>query len=207
MIFHSDTVQTVGHYAIDLNKINIHGIVGSAHKFHGPKGIGFVYISEDIQIKPLLRGGGQERNMRAGTENIYGIAAMAKAMEMAYENLEEETTYIKGLKKYMIDKLQSEIKDVQFYGKCTDLNDSLYTVLSCNFPESANSEMLMFNLDIKGVACSGGSACSSGSSKGSHVLTSIVPDSMRPGVRFSFSKYNTKEDIDFAIDKLKELFS
>ena len=128
-------------------------------------------------------------------------------MEMAYENMEEEITYIKGLKKYMIEKLQSEIEDVQFYGKCTDLDDSLYTVLSCNFPERDDSEMLMFNLDILGVACSGGSACSSGSSKGSHVLTSIVPDSMRPGVRFSFSKYNTKEDIDFAIDKLKELFS
>ena len=107
----------------------------------------------------------------------------------------------------MIEKLQSEIEDVRFYGKCTDLEGSLYTVISCSFPERDNSEMLMFNLDILGVSCSGGSACSSGSSKGSHVLTSIVPDSMRPGVRFSFSKYNTKEDIDFAIEKLKELFS
>jgi cysteine desulfurase len=206
-IFHSDTVQTMAHFPFNMQELNVDFMAASAHKFHGPKGVGFVYISEDIQIKPLLRGGGQERNMRAGTENIYGIAALAKAMEMAYENMEEETTYIKGLKKYMIEKLQSEIEDVQFYGKCTDLDDSLYTVLSCNFPERDDSEMLMFNLDILGVACSGGSACSSGSSKGSHVLTSIVPDSMRPGVRFSFSKYNTKEDIDFAIDKLKELFS
>ena len=206
-IFHSDTVQTMGHFPFNMQELNVDFMAASAHKFHGPKGVGFVYISEDIQIKPLLRGGGQERNMRAGTENIYGIAALAKAMEMAYENMEDETTYIKGLKKYMIEKLQSEIEDVQFYGKCTDLDDSLYTVLSCNFPERDDSEMLMFNLDILGVACSGGSACSSGSSKGSHVLTSIVPDSMRPGVRFSFSKYNTKEDIDFTIDKLKELFS
>ena len=206
-IFHSDTVQTMGHFPFNMQELNVDFMAASAHKFHGPKGVGFVYISEDIQIKPLLRGGGQERNMRAGTENIYGIAALAKAMEMAYENMEEETTYIKGLKKYMIDGLKSEIEDVQFYGKCTDLDDSLYTVLSCNFPERDDSEMLMFNLDILGVACSGGSACSSGSSKGSHVLTSIVPDSMRPGVRFSFSKYNTKEDIDFTIDKLKELFS
>ena len=206
-IFHSDTVQTMAHFPFNMQELNVDFMAASAHKFHGPKGVGFVYISEDIQIKPLLRGGGQERNMRAGTENIYGIAALAKAMEMAYENMEEETTYIKGLKKYMIEKLQSEIEDVQFYGKCTDLDDSLYTVLSCNFPERDDSEMLMFNLDILGVACSGGSACSSGSSKGSHVLSSIVPDSMRPGVRFSFSKYNTKEDIDFAIDKLKELFS
>ena len=206
-IFHSDTVQTMAHFPFNMKELNVDFMAASAHKFHGPKGVGFVYISEDIQIKPLLRGGGQERNMRAGTENIYGIAALAKAMEMAYENMEEETTYIKGLKKYMIEKLQSEIEDVQFYGKCTDLDDSLHTVLSCNFPERDDSEMLMFNLDILGVACSGGSACSSGSSKGSHVLTSIVPDSMRPGVRFSFSKYNTKEDIDFTIDKLKVLFS
>ena len=204
-IFHSDTVQTMAHYSFDMQELNVDFMAASAHKFHGPKGIGFVYISEDIQINPLLRGGGQERNMRAGTENIYGIAAMAKAMEMAYENLEEETNYIKGLKKYMINKLKSEIEDVQFYGKCTNLDESLYTVLSCNFPENKNSEMLMFNLDINGVACSGGSACSSGSSKGSHVLTAINPESSRPGVRFSFSKYNTKEDIDFAIDQLKEL--
>ena len=204
-IFHSDTVQTMAHYSFDMQELNVDFMAASAHKFHGPKGIGFIYISENIQINPLLRGGGQERNMRAGTENIYGIAAMTRAMEMAYENLEEETKYIKGLKKYMIEKLKSEIEDVQFYGKCTDLEETLYTVLSCNFPENKNSEMLMFNLDIKGVACSGGSACSSGSSKGSHVLTAIDPESSRPGVRFSFSKYNTKEDIDFAIDQLKEL--
>jgi len=206
-IFHSDTVQTMAHFPFNMQELNVDFMAASAHKFHGPKGVGFIYVSENINIKPMLRGGGQERNMRAGTENIYGIAAMAKAMEMAYLHLEEETVYIKGLKKYMMEQLQSEIEDVQFYGKCTDLDDSLYTVLSCSFPERDNSEMLMFNLDILGVACSGGSACSSGSSKGSHVLTSIVPDSMRPGVRFSFSKYNTKEDIDFAIDKLKELFS
>lgn len=206
-IFHSDTVQTMAHFPFDMQELNVDFMAASAHKFHGPKGIGFVYISEDIQIKPLFRGGAQERNMRAGTENIYGIAAMAKAMEMAYENLEEETEYIKGLKKYMIEKLKAEINDVQFYAKCTDLDNSLYTVLSCNFPEDENSEMLMFNLDILGVACSGGSACSSGSSKGSHVLTAIVEDSKRPGVRFSFSKYNTKEDIDFAVEKLKELFN
>ena len=205
-IFHSDTVQTMAHFPFDMRELNIDFMAASAHKFHGPKGVGFVYISENIQIKPLLRGGGQERNMRAGTENIYGIAALAMAMEMAYKNLEEETDYIKGLKKYMIEKLKSELNDVQFYGKCTDLEDSLYTVLSCHFPETDIADMLLFNLDILGVACSGGSACSSGSSKGSHVLTEIVPESKRPGIRFSFSKYNTKKDIDFAIEKLKELF-
>ena len=205
-IFHSDTVQTIAHFPFDMQKLNVDFIAASAHKFHGPKGVGFVYISEDIQIKPLIRGGSQERNMRAGTENVYGIAALAKAMEMAYENLEEETNYIKGLKKYMIEKLKTEIEDVQFYAKCTDLDNSLYTVLSCHFPETDIAEMLLFNLDILGVACSGGSACSSGSSKGSHVLSEIVSESKRPGMRFSFSKYNNKEDIDFAVAKLKELF-
>ena len=205
-IFHSDTVQTMAHFPFDMRELNIDFMAASAHKFHGPKGVGFVYISENIQIKPLLRGGGQERNMRAGTENIYGIAALAMAMKMAYKNMEEETIYIKGLKKYMIEKLKSELDDVQFYGKCTDMNNSLYTVLSCHFPETDIADMLLFNLDILGVACSGGSACSSGSSKGSHVLTEIVPESKRPGIRFSFSKYNTKKDIDFAIEKLKELF-
>jgi cysteine desulfurase len=206
-IFHSDTVQTMGHYPFDMQKLPIDFMAASAHKFHGPKGVGFVYISEDIQIKPLLRGGGQERNMRAGTENIYGIAALAKVMEMAYEHLEEETKYIKGLKSYMIEKLKSEVAGVEFYANCTDLDNSLYTVLSVSFPVTKIAEMLLFNLDIMGVACSGGSACSSGSSKGSHVLAAIAPDSVRPGVRFSFSKYNTKEEIDYTIEKLKGLFA
>ena len=205
-IFHSDTVQTIGHYSFNMQDLNVDFMAASAHKFHGPKGVGFIYISENIKIKPLIRGGGQERNMRAGTENIYGIAALAMAMEMAYEHLEEEVKYIKGLKKYMIEKLQTEIEDVQFYGKCTDIENSLYTVLSCHFPETDIAEMLLFNLDILGVACSGGSACASGGNKGSHVLTEIAPNSKRPGIRFSFSKYNTKEDIDFTVAKLKELF-
>ena len=206
-IFHSDTVQTIGHYHFNMQELNVDFMAASAHKFHGPKGVGFIYISENIKIKSLLRGGGQERNMRAGTENIYGIAGLAMAMQMAYEHLEEEVKYIKGLKKYMIEKLQAEIEDIQFYGKCTDIDNSLYTVLSCHFPETDIAEMLLFNLDILGVACSGGSACASGGSKGSHVLTEISSDSNRPGIRFSFSKYNIKEDIDFAVSKLKELFS
>jgi len=205
-IFHSDTVQTIAHYPFDMQSIDVDFMAASAHKFHGPKGIGFIYISEKMKISPLLRGGAQERNMRAGTENVYGIAGLAMAMEMAYENLEEETLYIKGLKQYMIEKLQNEINDVQFYAKCTDMDNSLYTVLSCHFPETDISELLVFNLDILGVACSGGSACSSGTSKGSHVLAEITPDNKRPGIRFSFSKYNTKADIDFAVTKLKELF-
>jgi cysteine desulfurase len=206
-IFHSDTVQTIAHFPFDMQELNVDFMAASAHKFHGPKGVGFVYISENIQIKPLLRGGSQERNMRAGTENIYGIAALSMAMEMAYEHLEEEVKYIKGLKSYMIEKFKTEMQDVQFYGKCTDMDNSLYTVLSVNFPETDIAEMLLFNLDIMGIACSGGSACASGGSKSSHVLSGINPESKRPGIRFSFSKYNTKEDIDFVIDKLKKLFN
>ena len=205
-IFHSDTVQTIGHYKFDMQELNVDFMAASAHKFHGPKGIGFIYISENIRVDSFIRGGTQERNMRAGTENIYGIAALAMAVEIAYANLDKEMQYIKSLKRYMIDKLQNEIKDVQFYGNCTDIQNSLYTVLSCHFPNTEISEMLLFNLDILGVACSGGSACSSGGSKSSHVLSEILSDSKRPGVRFSFSKYNTKEDIDYAVSKLKELF-
>ena len=206
-IFHSDTVQTIAHFPFDMQELNVDFMAASAHKFHGPKGVGFVYISENIQIKPLLRGGAQERNMRAGTENIYGIAALSMAMEMAYEHLEEEVKYIKELKSYMIEKFKTEMQDVQFYAKCTDMDNSLYTVLSVNFPETDIAEMLLFNLDIMGIACSGGSACASGGSKSSHVLSGINPESKRPGIRFSFSKYNTKEDIDFVIDKLKKLFN
>ncbi len=205
-IFHSDTVQTMAHFPFDMSELNIDFIAASAHKFHGPKGVGFVYVSEDIQIEPLLTGGGQERNMRAGTENVYGIAALAMAMEMAYDNLDKDANYIKELKKYMIKKLKTELDDVQFYGRCDNIDSSLYTVLSCHFPETEIADMLLFNLDILGVACSGGSACSSGSSNGSHVLNEILTDSKRQGIRFSFSKYNTKEDIDFTIEKLKELF-
>jgi len=204
-IFHSDTVQTIAHYSFDMQELDVDLMAASAHKFHGPKGVGFIYISENIKINPFLRGGSQERNMRAGTENIYGIAGLAMAMEMAYKNLDKEQQYIKDLKQYMIDKLQTEISDVQFYGRCNEMEDSLYTVLSCHFPETDIAEMLLFNLDISGVSCSGGAACSSGSSRGSHVLSEIAPHSKRPSIRFSFSRYNTKEEIDFVIEKLKNL--
>ena len=145
--------------------------------------------------------------MRAGTENVSGIAALALSMELAYKNLNSDMLYIKKLKKYMIEKLKSNIKGIEFFAKSSDLNDSLYTVLSCDFPKSKFSEMLLFNLDIAGIACSGGSACSSGSVSGSHVLNEINPNSLRPGIRFSFSKYNTFEEIDYTVMKLKELYS
>ena len=205
-IFHSDTVQTLGHFPFDMQMLNVDFMAASAHKFHGPKGVGFIYISEDIEIKPFLLGGGQERNMRAGTENIHAIAGLAMAMEIAYNNLETETKYIKALKQYMINKLKDNIPEVGFYAKCTDIENSLHTVLSVHFPETDMSEMLLFNLDIMGISCSGGSACVSGASKKSHVFSSIIEGSNRPGLRFSFSKYNTKEEIDYTINKLKELF-
>ena len=206
-IFHSDTVQTMAHYRYDLQKINVDFIAASAHKFHGPKGVGFVYISDNIKISPLLSGGSQERNMRAGTENLIGIAAISHAMEMAYEKMEEETEYIKGIKSHMIVELKKRIPQVKFNGMCDDIDNSLYTVLSCSFPETQMGEMLLFNLDIKGIACSGGSACTSGSNKGSHVIQEINPNSKRPSVRFSFSKYNTIEEVDYVVDVLKGLFS
>lgn len=206
-IFHSDTVQTMAHYRYDLQKIKVDFIAASAHKFHGPKGIGFVYISDNIKISPLLSGGSQERNMRAGTENLIGIAAISHAMEMAYEKMEEETEYIKRIKSHMIAELKKHIPQVKFNGMCDDIDNSLYTVLSCSFPETPMAEMLLFNLDIKGIACSGGSACTSGSNKGSHVIQEINPNSKRPSVRFSFSKYNTKEEVDYVVDVLKGLFS
>jgi len=206
-IFHSDTVQTMAHYRYDLQKINVDFIAASAHKFHGPKGIGFIYISDNIKISPLLSGGSQERNMRAGTENLIGIAAISHAMEMAYEKMEEETEYIKVIKSHMIAELKKHIPQVKFNGMCDDIDNSLYTVLSCSFPETAMAEMLLFNLDIKGIACSGGSACTSGSNKGSHVIQEINPNSKRPSVRFSFSKYNTIEEVDYVVDVLKGLFA
>ncbi len=205
-IFHSDTVQTISHYNFDMQDLNVDFMAASAHKFHGPKGIGFIYISDKIKINPLIRGGGQERNMRAGTENIYGIAGMAMAMDIAYKNLDDDVQYIKGLKQYMIHRLNKEIPDANFYANSHDLDNSLYTVLSVNFPNIKGGEMLLFNLDIMGISCSGGSACSSGSVKGSHVLSSISPENIGPGIRFSFSKYNTKDDIDYTINKLKTLY-
>lgn len=204
-IFHSDTVQTMAHFPFDMQRINVDFIAASAHKFHGPKGVGFIYISENIEISPMIRGGEQERNMRAGTENVFGIAALAMAMEIAYQDLDKDTRYIKSIKSYMIDRLRIEFPEVGFYGKCTDMDHSLYTVLSVHFPEKDSDEMLIFNLDILGIACSGGSACASGGNKGSHVFSAIMPDSKRAGVRFSFSKYTTKEDIDYTIERLKRI--
>jgi cysteine desulfurase len=206
-IFHSDTVQTMAHYRFDLQNLHVHFITAAAHKFHGPKGNGFLYVREDIIIKPLFYGGSQERNLRAGTENVYGIAGLSKALEISYRDLDEHRKHIEEIKKYTIKTLKDAIPGVDFNGGCTDLDNSLYTVLNVMFPQTDIAEMLFFNLDILGIASSGGSACSSGSNIGSHVLNEIGSDLKRPSLRFSFSKFNTKEEIDYLIAQLKSLFN
>jgi cysteine desulfurase len=203
-IYHCDTVQTMGHYKHDLSKLKAHFLVCSAHKLHGPKGVGFLHINHRIKIKPFIYGGAQERNMRGGTENIYGIVGLAKALEMAYVQMDDHQHHIQGLKSYMKAQLIESIPGVSFNGE-TDEDKSLYTVLNVQFPEMEMADMLLFSLDIAGISASGGSACSSGSDIGSHVLTAIGASETRPSVRFSFSKYTTKEEIDFTVAKVREL--
>ncbi len=202
-LYHCDTVQTVGHYAHDLSKLKVHFMVCAAHKLHGPKGTGFLYINHKVKINPMIYGGSQERNMRGGTENIYGIAGLAKALEMAYNDMDAHQAHIQGLKSYMIEQLL-QIPGVHFNGE-TDADKSLYTVLNVSFPEMEMADMLLFSLDIAGISASGGSACSSGTNIGSHVLNGIGANPNRPAVRFSFSKYNTLQEIDSAISKIKEI--
>lgn len=201
--FHSDTVQTMGYFAMDLQNTPIDFVNGAGHKFNGPKGIGFIYIRSGVGIKPLIHGGAQERNMRGGTENIYGIVGLAKALEIAYRDLEAKEKHIREIKSYFIQQLRKEIPGVAFNGDTE--GKSLYTVLNVSFPPTDKAEMLLFNLDIAGICASGGSACSSGSNVGSHVLTGIGANPDRPAVRFSFGKQNTKAEIDFTIGKLKEI--
>jgi len=203
-IYHSDTVQTMGHYQHDLSKLKAHFMVCAAHKLHGPKGIGFLHVNHKVKIKPFIYGGSQERNMRGGTENVYGIVGLAKALEIAYANMEDHHNQIQSLKTYMIGQLKDNIPGIEFNGEI-DPAKSLYTVLNVSFPCNDMADMLLFNLDIAGISASGGSACSSGSDIGSHVLTAIGGDPNRPSVRFSFSKYNTKEEVDYTVSKLKEL--
>ncbi|MET0634452.1 MAG: cysteine desulfurase family protein [Chitinophagaceae bacterium] len=202
-IFHSDCVQTVGHYKLDLRNTPVHFISSAGHKFHGPKGVGILYVNDNIRIKPFIFGGSQERNMRAGTENLYGIVGYAKALELAIERVEKESEYILGLKNYMIGALEKAIPGVSFNGDYK--NRSLYTVLSAAFPKTEKSEMILFSLDMQQVCVSGGSACTSGADQGSHVIRALNNDPNLVTVRFSFSKDNTKEEIDTVIGMLKDL--
>ena len=204
-IFHSDTVQTVGHYPFDLKNTYVHFINGAGHKFHGPKGVGILYVNENISIKPFLTGGSQERNMRAGTENLYGIVGFAKALEIATARYEQDSTYIGELKQYMAEKLNENFSGLTFNG---DTNGkSLYTVLNVSFPMTEKTDMLLFNLDIAGICVSGGSACTSGASSVSHVIKAIHngQSAQMVPIRFSFCRHNTKEEIDAVIEKLKTL--
>lgn len=202
-LFHSDCVQTVGHYPIDLQRVDVDFISGAGHKFHGPKGVGILYVNSKNSIKPFIHGGGQERNMRAGTENVYGIVGFAKALEKAMSYFEQDAAYIQSLKDYMIKCLRKEIPGIDFNG---DYNGSaLYTVLNVAFPLTDKSEMLLFNLDINNICVSGGSACSSGANQGSHVINALSPKPNTIAIRFSFSKHNTIKEIDVVVQKLKEL--
>ncbi len=202
-IFHSDTVQTVGHYKIDLRSKPVHFATGAGHKFHGPKGVGILYINDNIKVRPMIHGGGQERNMRAGTENTYGIVGFAKALELADAGMEQDSAYIQSLKTYMIEQLQQQISGVQFNG---DYNGrSLYTVLNVSFPKTERSEMILFNLDMQGICVSGGSACSSGADVGSHVIRAINNNPNLVPVRFSFCKHNTREEVDLVIGIIRDL--
>lgn len=203
--FHSDTVQSVGHYKHDLKRTKVHGMTAAAHKFHGPKGVGFKFVRASKKIAPFVYGGSQERSMRGGTENVYGIIGMAKALEIAYRDMDEHTRYIKSLKSRMIENLNAHIPGVGFHGDSGNLDNSLYTVLNVSLPEAEENNMLLFNLDLQGISASGGSACSSGATSGSHVLAALYPGSKRGAVRFSFSKFNTPEEVDYVARKLAEL--
>ena len=212
-IFHSDTVQTMGHFRHDLQTLPVDFVVGAAHKFHGPKGVGFLYVNaERADIHPFIYGGSQERNRRGGTENVYGIVGLAKALEIAYRDMDAHRQHITGLKRRMIEQLREKMPDrgdgpVLFNGDSADVENSLYTVLNVSLPASELSDMLLFSLDIARISASGGSACSSGSSVGSHVLAALPGlDQERGYVRFSFGKYNTEEEIDYAVDTLVGLY-
>lgn len=206
-LFHSDAVQGIGHFKIDIKETPIDFFVASAHKFHGPKGVGFAYIKKGFGIHPILHGGEQERGARAGTENTHSILGMEKALEIACENLEEESAYIQQIKSYFISELKNNFEGIEFNGYSESETKSSYIILNVRFPKEY--PMLLFNLDLKGIAVSGGSACQSGSNRGSHVLNTILSekDAIKTSIRFSFSKFNTISDIDYVISTLRNLLN
>jgi len=207
-LFHSDTVQSVGHYPIDLSEIPVDFFAASAHKFHGPKGVGFCFIRKNSGLQPLIFGGEQERGYRAGTESVHNIAGLAEALKLAYNNLDAERSYVKDLKSYFIKRLKTEIPNVSFNGNSGDWEKSTYTLVNVCFPVAPEKGgMFLFQLDLKGIACSKGSACQSGSSQNSHVLSEILSsdDLQKPSIRFSFSIYNTQDEVDYVVKTLKDL--
>ena len=206
-LFHSDTVQSIGKYEFDLSKLNIDFIVGSAHKFHGPKGIGFVYINKNLKLNPFVIGGNQERGMRAGTESVHNISGMELAFINSYTNIQENNNHISSLKSTFIKKIKKDIPEIKFNGSCDDDLLSSFSILNICLPIPKEKSILLdFNLDMKGIACSRGSACQSGSITGSHVLNSILSDAdlNKPSLRFSFSKYNNNKEVEKVINVLKE---
>jgi cysteine desulfurase len=203
--FHSDTVQTMAHFSFDLSDIDIDFITCAAHKFHGPKGVGFLYANKKTKVSSFIHGGSQERGLRGGTENMASIVGLAKAMDLAYDDVEAHQKHVYGLKSYMMEQLKSLFPTVSFHGE-TDFDKALYTVLNVCLPATEKTSMLLFTLDLKGVAVSGGSACTSGATKGSHVLEGIQADMSRPNVRFSFSRYTTREEIDYALQQLQQVY-
>ncbi len=206
-LFHSDAVQSVGHYNLDLQDIKVDFLAASAHKFHGPKGVGFAFIRKNTGLQPLIFGGEQERGLRAGTESVHNIVGMEEALKLACDTMDEDTAYIKDIKEYFIDRISKDIPGVTFNGNSGDFNKSTYTLVNACLPVAPEkAAMLLFQLDLKGIACSKGSACQSGSAQKSHVLTAILNDTdlQKPSLRFSFSIYNTKEEIDYLIGVLKE---
>jgi cysteine desulfurase len=206
--FHSDTVQTVGHYVHDLKNLPVDAIVAGAHKFHGPKGVGFLFVRKDKKIHPFIHGGAQERNMRGGTENVIGIIGTAKALEIAYEEMDAHQKHVEGIKNYFISQITNEIPGLSFNGLSADLSKSLYTVVNVSLPQSeSNRGMLLFNLDLAGISASGGSACSSGATVGSHVLRALNHTPERDAVRFSFSRFTSIKEVDYTISQLKELYA
>ena len=204
--FHSDTVQTMGHYTFNLSETPIDFLTCSAHKLHGPKGVGFLYVNQKISLNPLITGGSQERKNRGGTENLYGIVGLGKAMEMAYKNLTSHQKHIQDLKLFMKEELKKIDQRINFNGE-TSPEKSLYTVLNVCFPVDVCNSMLLFSLDIHGIAASGGSACSSGSNQGSHVLAELPHQENCQSVRFSFSRFNTQEDVEFTIEKIRSIIN
>ncbi|MNF24985.1 Cysteine desulfurase [compost metagenome] len=203
-LFHSDTVQSVGKTEIDLQKLSVDFIVASAHKFHGPKGVGFAFVRKNSGLQPLFFGGEQEKGLRAGTEAVHQIAGMAKALELSYANLESERNYISELKSYLIHQLEIEFPAFSINGNL----EGLYNILNVLLPLSEDkTAMILFHLDMKGIAVSRGSACQSGSIKASHVLAEFLSfeDLKKPSLRISISHYNTKEDIDVLVQALKTI--
>ena len=209
-LFHSDTVQSIGHYDLDFNELGLDFFVASAHKFHGPKGVGFAFVKKNTQLGSFITGGMQEKGFRAGTESVHNIYGMSEALKISLNNLSKEKQYVSEIKSYFISKISNEIENIKFNGNSADLSKSTYTLVNVLLPvDKKTGGLFMFKLDMKGIACSKGSACQSGSDNGSHVLNEIQnkEDNCKISLRFSFSIYNTKDEIDYTVKEIKNLLA